>query len=478
MLRLFSLDWPLKKLLMFFVEEGLILCSLMVGAGLIGMLPADSARSAFLVRAAMWGLLLQTALYLLDGYDLETKKDINDRSLLVLRAVGAMALLAAVITKIVPGAALGNGALLPGLLLASFALLLWRALFERIAPMRALSESVAILGYGEAAKTIGRALAERGDGAFEVKGFIGERITASLGERTSRPGNHGRSLVSDIARIAPMLGDQDTLAATAKRVKIDRIVVQLADMRNKMAIDQLVQARVAGVAVEDGASFYERAFQRCLIEAMKPSQIIFGEGFQVGMFTRVAKRALDIVASILVLLVSWPVLLLVAWLIKREDGGPIFFHQDRVGQGGINFRLTKFRTMSVDAEAKTGAVWAQHNDPRVTRLGKFLRRTRIDEIPQVFAVLRGDMSFVGPRPERDFFVTQLTAEIPFYQIREAVKPGITGWAQVRYPYGASVADAREKLRYDIFYIKNLSVVFDLLILLRTIRTVLSGSGSR
>ncbi len=256
-------------------------------------------------------------------------------------------------------------------------------------------------------------------------------------------------------------------------------IVVAADDRRGMSLQPLLDARMEGVAVTSFLSFWERETRRVNLSALDPSWLIFSDGFHIGTATNaVLKRALDITASLLLLVLTLPTLLLAAVAIKLDSKGPVLYRQERVGRRGQIFRIAKFRTMRVDAEQGCGPQWASVGDPRVTRVGRFLRRMRIDELPQILNVLRGEMSFVGPRPERSHFVRHLAAEIPFYAERHRVRPGITGWAQINYPYGASIEDAREKLSYDLYYIKNFSFLFDLLIILSTAKAVFLDGGGR
>jgi sugar transferase (PEP-CTERM system associated) len=232
------------------------------------------------------------------------------------------------------------------------------------------------------------------------------------------------------------------------------------------------------VEILDSPSFYEELTGKLLIEGIQPSWFIYSSGFKFSSLKRAIKRALDILFSLIGLLLVLPFLPIVALLIKWSSPGPVLFKQKRVGERGCEFTLIKFRTMCDDAERDTGPVWASENDPRITKLGYWLRKTRIDEIPQLYNVLKGEMSFVGPRPERKEFVEKLSESIPYYGKRHFVKPGVTGWAQVRYPYGASDDDALEKLRYDLYYIKNYSLTLDIMILLETVKVVLFGRGGR
>ena len=231
-----------------------------------------------------------------------------------------------------------------------------------------------------------------------------------------------------------------------------------------------------GIDVMEGNSFYEMLTGKLIVELINPSWLIFSRGFEKSKVRRFFKRAVDLLLVLLFGLLLGPFLIFMAILIKLESAGPVFFTQDRVGERGRNYMVFKFRSMVQDAEKLSGPVWAQENDPRVTRVGRIMRRLRIDELPQIWNVLKGEMSFVGPRPERDVFVQQLEKVVPYYRERFTVKPGITGWAQVNYGYGASVADAIEKLNYDLFYIKNMSFMMDLLVLMRTVKIVLFGHG--
>jgi sugar transferase (PEP-CTERM system associated) len=271
-------------------------------------------------------------------------------------------------------------------------------------------------------------------------------------------------------------GRTGRLLRLAQNFMADRIVVSLGERRGFFPVEELLSCKLAGIEVMDAPSFYEIATQKLLIENITPSWFIFSNGFKVTWFLRLCKRILDITASLAGLLCFLPIVPFIVLAIKLDSPGPILFRQTRVGQGDKHFTLMKFRSMRQDAEMKTGAVWSQHNDPRITKVGNFLRRSRFDEIPQLINILKGDMSLVGPRPERPEFVNELKKRIPYYSERHYVKPGLTGWAQVRYPYGSSVEDAIEKLRYDLYYIKNISVMLDLYIVIKTFGVVLLGKG--
>jgi exopolysaccharide biosynthesis polyprenyl glycosylphosphotransferase len=284
--------------------------------------------------------------------------------------------------------------------------------------------------------------------------------------------------------VLPTAGGSHTIAVTARtlyegvrEMRVDTVVIASDERRSRLPVEELIRLRLGGVTVLPAQRFAERVLRRIPLKLLRPSDLAIGEGL-VSPVRTAAKRVFDLAMSGLLLLCASPVLLVLAALIKLDSEGPVFYWQERVGRGGKPYRIHKLRTMKKDAEKLSGPVWAQQRDPRVTRLGNFLRRTRLDEIPQVFAVFRGDMSFVGPRPERAFFVQQLKAQIPFFGLREAVKPGITGWAQIRYPYGATVEDSKNKLEYDLYYVQHQSLFLDLAICFHTVKTVLFGRGAR
>lgn len=276
-----------------------------------------------------------------------------------------------------------------------------------------------------------------------------------------------------------ILEDGGSLADATRRLKADEIIVAVRERRNDaMPIGELLDCKLSGVRVLDLSSYFERNLGQVRLDSLRASWLIFGDGFRQGLTRKVVKRLFDIVSATLLLLACWPLMMLSAILIALDGGFPIFYRQDRVGQGGRIFSLIKFRSMRIDAERDGKPRWAGSNDDRVTRIGRVLRRLRIDELPQLYNVLRGDMSLVGPRPERPYFVDQLTREIPYYAARHSVKPGITGWAQVRYRYGESVEDAVQKLQYDLYYVKNHTLFLDSVILFETVGVVLTGEGAR
>ena len=270
---------------------------------------------------------------------------------------------------------------------------------------------------------------------------------------------------------------QRSLRALAEELDVHEIVVATDDRRKGLPVDDILECKMYGIHIMEAADFYERQLGKIRIDTLHPSNVIFADGFTQAVIRSSEKRVMDIMVSALMLVATLPIIAVTAAAIYFESGGPILYRQERVGRRGRVFTLLKFRSMRQDAEAN-GAVWALQNDLRVTRIGSFIRRTRIDELPQLINVLKGDMSFVGPRPERPQFVAELSKSIPYYDLRHYVKPGITGWAQILYPYGASINDAREKLQYDLYYLKNYSIFLDINILLQTIQVILWRKGAR
>lgn len=361
-----------------------------------------------------------------------------------------------------PETFLGRGAFGLAFAISVIGILLVRALFFRLVDQETLARRVLVLGAGKRALAIAGLRRKSDRRGCHIVGYV------------HVPGEHDEVDPELVIR-------RDTaLLELAQPLNVDEIVIAVEDRRKNFPVHEILDCRMAGIEVMDILSFIERQLGRVELKLLHPSWLIFSDGFRYGVMRVITKRIFDVVASLLVLSVTWPFMIVAAAAIFLESGGrgPIFYHQVRVGENWQLFRLTKFRSMRVDAEADGVARWAQKNDGRVTFVGAFIRKTRIDELPQLFNVLKGDMSFVGPRPERPVFVEQLSAQIPFYSERHRVKPGITGWAQISYAYGASEEDAVHKLQYDLYYVKNYSVFLDLLILLQTAEVVLWGRGAR
>jgi len=371
----------------------------------------------------------------------------------------------ALLYYIVPSLYLGRGVFGLAIVLAFFVIGTVRPLFFYYVDRDLLKLRSVVLGAGERAASLTQRLRRRVDRrGFRIVGYV--------------PLPTDRAVAVDPQSLVS-LADRSLLQYCIEN-DVDEIVVAADDRRDAMPLDQLLEVKLHGLGVIDLLGFFEREQGKLPLDLLRPDWLIYSEGFDRGVFRDIVKRLFDIVASVLILLITWPFMLACILSIKLEDGwrAPIFYRQTRVGQLGAEFGVLKFRSMSVNAEREGGAQWATANDVRVTRTGGVIRTTRIDELPQILNVLRGDMSFVGPRPERPHFVAQLNEQIPYYRERHAVKPGITGWAQVCYPYGASLRDSVQKQEFDLYYIKNHTIFLDVLILCQTAEVVLFGKGAR
>jgi len=412
--------------------------------------------------SGVWRVMFITALcelcfYYSELYDLTVVHSTTELAVRILQGAGAVAIVLAALSVLAPGILIGSGTFLTALGILLVAVPAWRLAFDGVLRDPHMVERVLILGTGPAARSVAELIGSQHDYPYRVVGFVDEPATAN----------------PDL----DVVGVTSDLSDLMHRQNVDRVVVSLSDRRGRMPIRELLQAKMSGVRVEDAATMYERLTGKILIDDIKPSWLIFSDGFRASRATRAVKRVVDLVLAAVGVALASPMMLLTALAVRLETAGPVLYKQERVGENGRLFTLCKFRSMRADAETGT-PIWAKEKDDRVTRVGRFIRITRLDELPQLWNVLRGDMSFVGPRPERPFFVEQLAAAIPFYTDRHAVKPGVTGWAQVKYRYGSSIEDAMEKLRYDLYYIKHLSVLFDLTIVIDTVKVILSGKGAK
>jgi sugar transferase (PEP-CTERM system associated) len=379
----------------------------------------------------------------------------------LLFALGIGVALAYVAFFLLPYGQVAQRAIGHAVLYALVGVLFVRQVFLSTRAAYLMSHRVLVVGTGPDARAVEQALATAGRPAFVV-GFFKVGSDSDIAVPATRIIPEGASIEDAVRRLA-----------------INEVIVAVREQRGGvLPLRQLLDCRLGGVRVTDLPGFYERVRGEVPVESLKASWLIYGEGFRQDWFRSFVKRAFDVVVSSVLLLLALPVMALVAVAIFFESGAPIIYRQERVGRSGATFTLLKFRSMTVDAERDGQARWANANDNRVTVVGRFMRRTRIDELPQLWNVLKGEMSFVGPRPERPNFVTDLTKTIPFYGVRHSVKPGITGWAQVRYSYADSVEGSARKLRFDLYYVKNHSLFLDLLILVETVRVVLSGEGAR
>src|SRR5262245_8978446 len=417
-----------------------------------------------LLKTFLMTVPVMGSFYLFDLYDFSR---IRRLGALLLRlsqslAVGGLAL--ALMFYVWPQMGLGRGVFPLSLLLtlAFMFMAAWRSLARSLLSHPRLAHRVLILGVGQDAVMIAREMLTRHEAGYNVIGFVGDD-----------PAQIGKSLINP-----SVVGVMSDLEAVVSRHRPDRIVIAMPYRRGRMPLDLLLKLKVRdGVTLDESDSFYERLTGKIVAQRLRLWRLVFADASRWARLYRRARRLVDLtLASVLGLLAS-PLMLLTALAIKLDSRGPVFYMQERVGLNNTTFRIIKFRSMRVDAEAN-GPVWANEGDSRVTRVGRWIRKRRVDELPQLFNVIRGEMSLIGPRPERPVFIKQLEQRIPYYSERHLVKTGLTGWAQVRYPYGASLEDAREKHQYDLYYIKNISPALDALILLETARIVLFGRFSR
>jgi sugar transferase (PEP-CTERM system associated) len=456
-MQLFNRYVSTRSLTVFAAELLLIFGSVALAAGL----QATPDLAANLWKIGLVTVVCQLCLYYNDFYDLTLMHSSRELIVRLLQAVGAASIVLAALYFTMPSLMIGDGIFVSALFVFVVGILGWRLLFNQLTGSLKLQERILVVGTGETARKVVRQILNQREFAYRVIGFIDDD-PSRIGERIVNPG---------------IVGTPADMADLIERHQIDRIIVGLSDRRGKLPVEELLRAKMAGIRVEDATTTYERVTGKILIDDLRPSWLIFSDGFRVSRMTRWLKRSIDLTLSLVLGVLSFPLMVLTAIAIALESGLPVLYCQERVGENGKAFTLCKFRSMRTDAEKEGTPIWATAKDDRVTRVGRFIRTTRLDELPQIWNVLRGDMSFVGPRPERPFFVAELAKAIPFYQQRHAVKPGLTGWAQVKYRYGASLEDAMEKLRYDLYYIKHLSVFFDLTIVFDTVKVVLFGKGA-
>ena len=408
-------------------------------------------------------LVCLLVLYFYDLYEFTVMNNRRELMLRLVQASGIAWVLLALIFYFVPQLLIGRGVSVISVFVVLGLLLLWRVLIHLLTGHPGIGEKILVVGTGQAAQDTAEAVWERRDAGYRIVGFVTE---------------NGSKPSSGITE-AQVLGTANELENIIKTERIDRIVMAVRERRGTFPTETLLRMSLSGdVSIEECASFFERVTGKVHIDMLRPSWLIFTgrerETRLKSAFREITHRSLAFVGLVL----SLPIALITAVLIKLDSKGPVLYRQERVGKNGRSFEVIKFRSMKTDAEKDGVPVWATSEDQRVTRIGRIIRLIRVDEIPQFWNIIKGEMSFVGPRPERPHFVEQLAREVSFYEHRHLVAPGLTGWAQIKYPYGASVDDARQKLQYDLYYIKNQSLALDLVILFETIKTVLFGRGGR
>ena len=446
------------------IEGSLLVFALYLAAALRfdGSSVAEATETGRLLPTALlfavFGLVSSFAVGL---YSVRQRSTFGGLLVRIIAAVANASAMSILAFYLMPAIAVGRGLLAITAGIAVVLLAGTRLLFERVVDQETFRRRVLVFGAGRRAASLLELRRRSDTRGFRIIGFV-----ASEGDPSSVPADR-------------LLQRPDDLLRYSLDTEVDEIVVAMDDRRRAFPMHEFLECRMAGIDICELPTFLERETGKVRLDVMNPSWIIFGDGFRASPLHRALERGFDVLASLSLLLLAAPIMLCAALAIRLEDGwrSPILYRQRRVGRYGETFDVLKFRSMSVDAE-KDGAVWAARNDPRVTRVGAVMRKTRIDELPQLVNVLRGDMSFVGPRPERPEFVAQLEQTIPYYRERHTVKPGITGWAQLCYPYGSTEKDALEKLQYDLYYVKNRSLLFDLAILVQTVEVVVWGKGAR
>jgi sugar transferase (PEP-CTERM system associated) len=462
-----------KRTLLLGISEACLISLALVASALARL---GAGRATFMITYQYGSLKIlfvsvafMICMYYFELYDSAIVSDRREVVVRLIQVLGVAYIALGFFYYLYPPVSLGRGIFHIGFLFVGLLLLGWRSLFSIINSTPRLAERVVILGQGPFAESLLREM--------ETRPELGVRVTGC----TQMLGNETHPIHHEPDQLPVTLAQSnfsEGLAVDFHIGGIDRIVVAMEERRGKLPVEFLLALKNRGVRVQDGNDVYESITGKVPIESIRMSWLLFSPGYSASPLFLIYKRFASVMSSIIGLLLSLPLLPFVVLAIKLSSPGPVLYRQSRVGRDGAIFSCFKFRTMRSDAEADTGPTWAKHDDPRITRVGRFLRNTRLDEVPQLLNVLRGDMSLVGPRPERPEFVAALNQKIPYYNLRHSVRPGITGWAQILYKYGSSVEDAKEKLRYDLYYIKNTSVGLDLLIIFNTIKIVLLGRGAK
>lgn len=455
MIRLFQVYYPVRTLVLL-GGELLLLFASFITATVIRLGPDSELTLRYengLTKLLIVSILAIVSAYYFDLYSPQNLRSKNETYFRLLLLFGTMCLVLSATGYFFPEFLFGRGIFTLGMIIATISVLCWRGLYVWLLRKPFLREQVYVLGSGPKAGRFVDAIRERADLGMDIIGWTGA--------------SNSLETMESLATAINNLQDKH----------VQRVVVAVSERRATLPVREMLDLRLRGVKIEDSSLLLEKISGKIDVDDLRPSAMIFSEGFKVNEGLLVMRRLVSILASLTLLLCFAPLLPFIILAIKLTSPGPVFFSQSRVGKNGKVFKVFKFRTMRQDAEAGTGAVWAQQNDPRITKVGRFLRMTRLDEIPQLWNVLKGDMGFVGPRPERPEFVQWLVDAIPYYNLRHIIRPGITGWAQTKYQYGASLEETQQKLSYDLYYIKHISVMLDLMIIFGTIKTVLLRRGA-
>lgn len=513
MLRVLSHYLPVRKALLV-LSETMILWTVLALAGSVHLwdpsreihralararipMGVETAQGHVYISAFLLAVIVQFAISFNELYDFRVSLSRYDRARRFVGSMGSaliVALLVVVLAHVwklepafdFPGLSLLQKVrmLVFGILMGFPLLYTWRTLFHALLHKASFYERVLILGSSKAAHTLAKEMREHAASGYQVAGILPENKSPDGPQPFDpEPTATGDLILDELYVTEDGISSHqgkpkyDSLNDLVSALEVNEIVVALADRRNKLPTNELLRCRLAGIPVRDYDRVFENVTGKISVEALRPSYLIFNEGFSRHPWADLLKTLMDRVLALIMFAILWPVMIATAIAVRLTSPGPALYSQERVGRDGRPFTLFKFRSMYIDAESRTGPVWATEDDPRITPAGKFMRKTRLDELPQLFNVLVGSMSLIGPRPERQVFVDELAEKIPYFRQRHIVKPGLTGWAQINYPYGNTVEDAREKLQYDLFYIKYQSFLFDLSILFNTIKTILLRKGT-
>ena len=465
MIRLFR-QYVSPRKIIFIIGEGILIFLAVTLASffLLGRdIGIEGVLEMFWPKVLLVSIITQLTLYLNDLYEFKIMDSNIDLASRLIQSIGITSITLAIIYFLWPYMIIGRWIFFASLILLLLFLVSWRLLYSLVIRRKLFAEKAIILGSGELARDMLHEIESRKDLSYDI-------VCAIANEKNQD--------MKDQFRDMSVHYGFDNICNLAEAKNVKSVIVALDEKRGILPYEELLKCKVKGMDIIDGESFYERITGKLLVEKINPSWLIFADGFVKSKVSRAVKRLVGLLLSTLMLVLLSPLLLLVAIAIKLDSPGAALFSQERVGEYGKTYTLHKFRSMRADAEKESGPVWASEEDPRVTRMGKIIRKLRIDELPQLWNVFKGDMSFVGPRPERPVFVEKLKKIIPYYNERFSVKPGVTGWAQIKYPYGASEEDALQKLKYDLYYIKNMSLVMDLIVIFHTAKIVLLSRGAR
>lgn len=462
MLRIFKQYYPIRNALFVFGEGVAIFFAVIISGNILLEDSTVLFHFDVVLKALLITVTCQVCLYYNDLYDLKVTDTLIELGIRLLQALGASAILLAVAYFFFPILIIREGIFIISIIFIIILIVSWRIGYTKVLNIGMFNQKIIILGSSDTAIEIAKEIQDKKDSGYEI---------ASVISKTQWP---DFAYANDNGITCK--NNYDNLCEVAEHLNVKKIVMALKEKRKSFPVKELLECRVSGIEVLEGNTFYEMLMGKLIVEQINPSWLIFSKGFQKSFLQKLFKRTIDLLISSTMLIILSPLIALTAIIIKLDSKGPIFFSQERMGENRKPYMVHKFRSMRSDAEESTGPVWAQENDDRITKIGNFIRKTRIDEIPQLWNILKGEMSFVGPRPEREHFVKELEEIIPYYGERFSVKPGLTGWAQVSYGYGATVEDAIEKLNYDLFYIKNMSILMDIMIVARTVKTVIFGMG--